>query len=96
MEDAKISPQLKKTLQELGIVNPEVLTTKQASSYLTQIKNIPTAARTLEVWRHFSRGPVFKRIGRRCYYTVAWLDQWAHGVEVKIFDPTQNSHRRAA
>ena len=95
MEDAKISPQLKKSLQELGIVNPEVLTTKQASSYLTQVKNIPTATKTLEVWRFLSKGPAYKKISRRCYYTVAWLDQWARGVEVKIFDPTQNSRRAA-
>lgn len=87
MDTEKNINQLKKALQQLGIVSPENLTTKQASAYLTLIKNIPTAASSLEVYRCTSRGPTFKRIGRRCYYTTAWLDKWAEGIEVRIFDP---------
>ncbi|MDP3481338.1 MAG: hypothetical protein Q8R88_16335 [Desulfoprunum sp.] len=88
MELDKSAPQFEKAIQKIGITNPESITTKQASAYLTQIKNIPTAPSSLSVYRCISRGPTFKRVGRRCYYTIAWLDKWAAGIEIKIFDHT--------
>jgi hypothetical protein len=85
-----ISPQTEESFKQFGITNPEAITTKQASAYLTKIKGIPTAASSLEVYRCQSRGPKYKKIGSRVYYTIPWLDKWANGVEVKIFDPSCN------
>jgi hypothetical protein len=75
-------------LGQLGIVHPEAVNTKQASAYLTKIKGIPTAPSSLEVYRSTSRGPKYRKIGSRCFYSIQWLDEWANGVEIKIYDPT--------
>lgn len=72
----------------LGILHPEAISTKQAARYLTEIKGIPTASSTLEVFRCQGRGPKFKRVGSRIFYTTEWLDEYATGVPVRIFDPT--------
>lgn len=82
--------QLEEALQSLGISNPEALTTKQAAAYLSQLKSIPTAASSLEVYRCKSRGPKYKKIGGRIFYTAPWLDEYAAGIEVKVFDPSRN------
>lgn len=79
----------KKVLEELKIVNPECVTTKQAALYLSQIKGIPTAPSSLEVYRSTSRGPKFKKINSRVFYTLPWLDEHANGVEVRIYDPSK-------
>lgn len=84
------SRQLEEILQSLGISNPEALTTRQAAAYLSQLKSIPTAASSLEVYRCKSRGPKYKKIGGRIFYTTPWLDEYADGVEVKIFDPSRS------
>jgi hypothetical protein len=77
-------------LDRLGITNPDVISTKQASAYLSEAKSIPTAASSLEVWRTRSCGPCYKKVGsRRVYYTLEWLDDWAAGVEVKVYDPSR-------
>ena len=86
---AIIPAQLKEALQHIGIVNPDTITTKQAAAYLSQIKGVPTAASTLEVFRCQSRGPRYKKIGSRVFYTTTWLDQYAEGVEVKIYNPAK-------
>ena len=78
------------TLRKVGIVNPEVVTTRQASRYLTEISGIPIAASSLEVYRCQSRGPRYKKIGGRIYYTIGWLDEYAQGVEIIIFDPSRS------
>ena len=83
------SHQLKESLQRIGITNPETIPTKQAAAYLTQIKNVPTAPSSLEVYRCTSRGPRYKKIQSRVFYTLAWLDEWARGVEVRIYDPSR-------
>ena len=82
--------QLEETLQTLGISNPETLTTKQAAAYLSQLKSIPTAPSSLEVYRCKSCGPKYKKIGGRIYYTAPWLDEYAAGIEVKVFDHSRN------
>ena len=78
----------KEVLRRLGITNPETVTTKQASRYLTEVKGLPTASSSLEVYRCRSRGPRYKKIGGRIYYTTSWLDEYARGVEIIIFDPS--------
>ena len=69
-------------LKKFGITNPDAVTTKQASAYLTEEKGIKTAAATLEVYRSQNRGCRFKRVGQRIFYTLEWLDEYATGVEV--------------
>jgi hypothetical protein len=61
------------------------LTTRQASKYL-KIQGTPFTEKTLEVWRHQSRGPQFKRIGRRVFYTKKALDQFIEGETVDTVD----------
>lgn len=78
---------LKEALKELGIINPESITTRQASRYLSEIKGVPVAQSSLEVYRSTSRGPKYKKIGSRVFYAIKWLDEWADGVEIHIFDP---------
>jgi len=84
-----ISPELKAALQQIGIINPDAVSTKQAAAYLSLVKGVPTAPSSLEVYRSKSRGAKYKKIGSRVFYTTAWLDEYAEGVEVKIFDPSQ-------
>jgi hypothetical protein len=81
------SPDLKAILQEIGITHPEAVSTKQASAYLTRVMGVPTATGSLEAYRCQSRGPRYKKIGSRVFYTVSWLNEYASGLEVKIFDP---------
>ena len=75
--------------QKIGVANPALLTTKEASAYLTEL-GLPTAASSLEVARCKSRGPKYKKIGGRVYYDVDWLNEHAAGIEVRIFDPSRN------
>jgi hypothetical protein len=35
------------------------------------------SVKTLERWRVLGIGPAFRKLGRRCFYTVADLDEWA-------------------
>lgn len=82
-------PAIEEDLARIGIKNPLAIPTRQAAAYLTEIKNIPTAPSTLEVYRHRSRGPKYKKVSGRVYYTAAWLDEYADGVPVSIFDPNK-------
>ncbi len=76
-------------LERLGIANPEAVTTKQAAAYLTKEKGIPTASSSLEVYRSQGRASRYKKIGSRVFYTLPWLDEYAAGIEVKIYDPSK-------
>jgi hypothetical protein len=87
---ANIDHELRASLRELGVVHPDSFTTGQASSYLTEFKGIPTAKSTLEVFRCQGRGPRYRKIGSRVFYTLAELDRYAQGVDIKIFDPSEN------
>lgn len=93
---AQIALHLQQFFKEQGIVNPNNLTTKQASEYSGKILGIPIKPSTLEVYRSTSRGPKYRKIQSRVFYSIEWLDEWANGVEVKIYDPTQNDHGRAS
>ena len=85
---ANITPEMKVILRELGVIHPDSFTTKQAASYLSQIKGIPTAKSTLEVFRCRNRGPRYRKIGSRVFYSLTELDRYAQGVEIRIFDPS--------
>ena len=87
--DSHTSTAAAEILQAIGATHPDLLTTKQASAYLTAL-GVPTAASSLEVARCKSRGPKYKKIGGRVFYTTDWLDEHAAGVEVRIFDPSRN------
>lgn len=76
-------------MKAIGIKNPEAIPTEQAAAYLTEVSGVPTAASSLEVYRCKSRGPKYKKIGSRVYYTQKWLDDYAAGVEIKIYDPAR-------
>lgn len=87
--DSHTSTAAAEILQAIGATHPDLLTTRQASAFLTAL-GIPTAASSLEVARCKSRGPKYKKIGGRVFYTADWLDEYAAGVEVRIFDPSRN------
>jgi len=59
--------------------------TKAASEYLLQ-HGVKVAAGTLEVWRHYKRGPAYVRIGRKPYYPEASLNAFMAGESVKTID----------
>lgn len=84
---SNFSQSVSATLASAGIAHPGNITTSQASSYLKHI-GFPIAKSTLEVLRCHSRGPKYKKIGSRVFYTKEWLDEYAQGVEVKIYDPS--------
>ncbi|MBM9615972.1 hypothetical protein JWJ90_17015 [Desulfobulbus rhabdoformis] len=84
-----ISPEVKKILDDIGASHPMALNTKHASAFFHAI-GIPIAASTLEVFRSQGRGPKYKKIGSRVFYTVAFLEEYAQGVEIKIYDPSEN------
>lgn len=85
----QLSQRHKAAIQELGIINPENVTTKQASAYLSKFVGIPVAPSSLEVYRSTNRGAKYRKIGSRCYYSLDWLDEWATGIEIKIYDPSR-------
>ena len=87
---AGIPPAIQEALIRIGVAHPEAITTKQAAKYLSEVKGIPTAKSTLEVHRFKSRGPKYRKIGSRVFYTWAYLEEWANGLEVRIFDPSKN------
>lgn len=82
---SKTTSDLAEILKEIGAVNPEAVSTKAAATYLTKVKGVPTAPSSLEVYRHRSCGPRYKKIRSRVFYTLEWLDQYAQGVEIKLF-----------
>ena len=86
---ADFPPPVQAILTQSGITHPGNITTQQAAAYLTQV-GVPTAKSTLEVFRCQSRGPKFKKIGSRVFYTKEWLDEYAQGVEVRIYDPSHH------
>ncbi len=86
---ADFPPPVQAVLTQSGITHPDNITTKQAAAYLTQV-GVPTAKSTLEVMRTQSRGPRYRKITSRVYYSKEWLDEYAQGVEVRIYDPSHN------
>lgn len=88
MKQEKKYPQ--ELLDQLGITSPENVPTKKAALYLQDVKGIPTAPSSLEVYRCKGKGPKYKKILSRVFYTLPWLDRYASGIEVKIYDPAQH------
>lgn len=60
-------------------------TTKEASAYL-EAQGVPHTPGTLEVMRCLRRGPAFKKIGRRVFYTKESLDYFLEGRIVQTSD----------
>jgi hypothetical protein len=58
------------------------LTTTEAAEYLTGL-GIRTAPMTMILWRHYGRGPKYKKIHRNVYYTPEMLESFAEGKEMK-------------
>lgn len=85
-----------KFLAKLKVTNPSSITTKDAARYLSEFHGIPTAPSSLEVYRCSGRGPKYKKIGSRVFYALPWLDDYAAGIEVKIFDPSMSRNRMPA
>ena len=82
-------PDIEEALARIGIKNPLAIPTPQAAAYLSLIKNVPIAKSTLEIFRCRSTGPKYKKIGGRVFYERAWLDEYAEGVPVHVFDPSK-------
>ncbi len=83
-----------KTAAQAFLSNHEVasannLTTTQAALYLSEVKGIPTSPKSLEVYRCQGKGPKFKKIISRVFYDIEWLDEYAQGIPVKIYDPAK-------
>ena len=76
-------------VQNLSIVEAASLSTKEAASYLKSI-GTPFSAGTLEVWRCQGRGPRFRRVNRKIFYTKEDLDQFIQGQVVETIDSINN------
>ena len=63
----------------------ENFATKGAASYLKE-RGTPFTPGTLETWRCLGKGPRFRRIGRKVFYSKADLDQFARGQVVETVD----------
>ena len=87
---AGIPQAIQEALIRIGVTHPESITTRQAAKYLTETKGIPTAKSTLEIYRCRNKGPRYRKIGSRVFYSWQFLEEYANGVEVRIFDPSKN------
>lgn len=63
----------------------ENLNTKQASDFLENL-GTPFSPGTLEVWRCLGKGPKFKRVARKIFYTRSDLLNFAKGQVVETID----------
>jgi len=64
-------------------------TTPQAAEYLTEERGVQVASGTLEVWRAQGRGPEFRKVHHRVFYTQPALDRFADGRVVKTIDSVE-------
>lgn len=58
-----------------------------------EMLNTPEAAKklrlspgTLEVWRHLGKGPKYRKIGRKVYYTTQDIQDFIDHSEIKTID----------
>lgn len=59
---------------------------KQAAEYLAE-QGAPFSVKTLNTWRHYGRGPAYKKIANRILYPQTALDQFLEsGTLVKTVD----------
>ncbi len=61
------------------------LSTREAANYLAE-QGTPFSVGTLEVWRHYRKGPSFKKIGKKVFYTPAALDKFIQGQTILTID----------
>ncbi len=64
--------------------------TKEASVYLCK-RGVPFTPGTLEVMRCQGRGPEYRKVNRRVFYTVEALDAFMCGDTVKTVDSMEVS-----
>jgi len=62
------------------------LNTQQAAEYLQNRYGVPVTRGGMEVWRHYGRGPRYKKIARWVVYDKADLDRFAGGQIVETID----------
>ena len=60
----------------------ENLNTDEASLFLQKL-GFPFKPKTLEIWRSLKRGPQYKKVGGKVFYTKAALLQFSKG---KVFE----------
>ncbi len=77
---------------EENVLGSLILNTKEAAEYLRG-KGYPVSPKTLEVWRCTSRGPKYRKIGRRVFYTPKDLEDFLEGIPVQVIDPSRQSVR---
>lgn len=63
----------------------KLLGTKEASTFLKN-NGVPYEPGSLEVLRHYGRGPAFKKIGRRIFYTIDDLEKFCDGETFRTVD----------
>ncbi len=68
-------------------MNSSHLDTPEAAHYLRLCPG------TLEVWRCMGRGPRFRRVGRRIFYTKEDLDEFAKSFIVETVDSFPVRHK---
>ena len=65
----------------------QFLTTEEASHFLREELGVPVGTRkTLEAWRCLGRGPAYRRLCGRIYYSRKELEHFARGEEIATVD----------
>lgn len=70
------------------------LNTKEAAEFLNGL-GVPVTRGTLEVWRHYGRGPRFRKVKRWCVYSPGDLEIFARGRVVETIDSMAQARRAA-
>lgn len=68
--------------------------TEGAAAYLEDL-GTPFTKGTLETWRCLGKGPRFRRIGRKVFYTKADLDRFSRGQIVETIDSINQPEKAA-
>ena len=53
---------------------------------------IGVAQTTLPVWRHFGKGPVYLKVGKRCFYRPSDIRAW---LDKQLIDPARRKEAAA-
>ena len=63
------------------------LNTNEAAHYLREELGVPVGTKkTLEAWRCLGRGPAYRRLCGRIYYSKEALEHFARGEKVETVD----------
>ena len=69
-------------------IHQKFLTRGQAAHYVTSKWGIPLSKLTLDKWASVGRGPLFSKLGNRCFYLPFNLDNYFSKLTARQFRST--------